>query len=245
VRALLSLALLGLLAGCGTAPASWQYQLQGPVDTSVEAATIIVDLMDTPVETVAALKAQGRTVICYLNAGASEDWRSDAATIPQALRGTPLDGWPGERWLDVSRPDELRPFLTARFDLCAQKGFDGVDPDNVDGYTQDSGFPLTAADQLAYNRMLADLAHERGLTVGLKNDLAQVPELVDHVDFAVSEQCAQYAECEAVQPFVDQGKPVFQVEYDLPLADFCPPRPGFSAIRKPLELSAPVEPCPA
>ncbi len=77
--------------------------------------------------------------------------------------------------------------MAARFDMCRDKGFDAVEADLVDGYARDSGFPLTAADQLTYNRMLADLAHERGLSIGLKNDLDQVADLVDHFDFAINE----------------------------------------------------------
>jgi hypothetical protein len=243
-------ALLAACAGATAAPepaatGTWQYQLQGTVDTSVEAGTFDVDLFDTPAATVAELKAKGRKVVCYLNAGAGEDWRPDFAAIPQDVLGSPLGDWPGERWLDVSKAAELRPFLAARFDLCKQKGFDGVEPDNVDGYANDSGFDLTPADQLAYNRMLADLAHERGLTVGLKNDLEQVDDLVDHFDFAVNEQCAQYKECDTLQPFVDQGKPVLHVEYSLPLSAFCPPPPGFLSIKKPLRLTAEVQACPA
>ncbi|GAA1848682.1 hypothetical protein GCM10009836_30530 [Pseudonocardia ailaonensis] len=247
------IAACGLLAACGGAAAAapqapaatWQYQLQGTVDTSVDAGTFDVDLFDTPAQTVADLKAKGRTVICYLNAGASEDWRPDFGALPKELLGKPLDDWPGERWLDISRPDALRPFLAARFDLCKQKGFDGVEPDNVDGYANKTGFALTADDQLAYNTMLAQLAHDRGLTVGLKNDLDQVEDLVGPFDFAVNEQCAQYRECDALRPFVDAGKPVLHVEYTLALSAFCPPPRGFLSIRKPLRLTAEVQPCPS
>lgn len=115
---------------------------------------------------------------------------------------------------------------------------------NVDGYTQRSGFDLTASDQLTFNRMLARLAHERGLAVGLKNDLDQIPELVDSFDFAVNEQCAQYEECDALAPFVEQGKPVYHVEYELRVDEFCPPPPGFRSIRKPIALGPEVTPCP-
>jgi hypothetical protein len=83
----------------------------------------------------------------------------------------------------------------------------------VDGYTNESGFKLSAADQLAFNRQLATAAHERGLSVGLKNDLDQVPELVTHFDFAVNEQCFEYSECEALSPFIKAGKPVLNAEY--------------------------------
>ena len=61
------------------------------------------------------------------------------------MLGKELDGWPGERWLDVRRWDVLEPILAARFDVCRQKGFDAVEPDNVDGYANESGFPLTAS----------------------------------------------------------------------------------------------------
>ncbi|GLZ49115.1 endo alpha-1,4 polygalactosaminidase [Actinomycetospora sp. NBRC 106375] len=240
----------GSPAGAGgavRAPAgsTWQYQLQGPVDTSVDAATYDVDLFGTSAQTVAALHADGRQVVCYVNAGAVEDWRPDAGALPAEVRGQELEDWPDEYWLDVRRTDVLEPWLAARFDLCKQKGFDAVEPDNVDGYTHPTGFPLGEGDQLAFNLMLARLAHERGLAVGLKNDLDQVDDLVGDFDFAVNEQCAQYRECDALAPFVAAGKPVYHVEYDLPLASFCPPPPGFRSIRKNIVLDAPVETCPA
>lgn len=52
-----------------------------------------------------------------------------------------------------------------RLDVAVYKGCDGVEPDNVDGYTNNTGFILTAEDQLMYNRFLADEAHERGLLI--------------------------------------------------------------------------------
>lgn len=245
-------ACLALLAACtsgGGTPApdgTWQYQLDGTVDTGVPAGTFDVDLFETPRATVDELRAAGRTVICYVNAGAVEKGRPDSALLPEEVRGEPLDGWPDERWLDVRRLDVLEPFLAARFDLCRDKGFHGVEPDNVDGYTNETGFPLAAADQLAFNRMLARLAHERGLTVGLKNDLDQVAELVDDFDFAVNESCAEYEECDRLAPFIEAGKPVLHVEYELDLDDFCTDTTamGFLSIRKPLILTAEVDPCP-
>lgn len=254
MRARLALLASGLLllAGCGGGDvpppedATWQYQLDGTIDTSVPAGIYDVDLFETPQATVAELKAAGRTVICYVNAGAVEEGRPDSGVLPPEVLGEPLEDWPDERWLDIRRLDVLEPFLAARFDLCRAKGFDGVEPDNVDGFTNETGFPLTAEDQLAFNRMLARLAHDRGLTVGLKNDLDQVDELVDDFDFAVNESCAEYDECDVLQPFVDAGKPVLHVEYDLTRTEFCTEttRMGFRSIRKPLDLTAEVEPCP-
>ncbi|WP_370082985.1 endo alpha-1,4 polygalactosaminidase [Streptacidiphilus sp. MAP12-16] len=223
---------------------SWQWQLTTPVDTGVDAAVYDIDGFQNSAAVVAALHAKGRKVICYVNAGAFEDFRPDSSTYPVALLGA-SNGWPGERWLDIRRLDLLRPLLSRRFDLCRDKGFDAVEPDNVDGYRNDSGFPLTAADQLAFNRMLADLAHARGLSAGLKNDVDQVPQLVGTFDFAVNEQCAEFQECAASVPFVAAGKPVFEAEYNLPTSAFCGParRMRFSALLKHLALDAWRESC--
>jgi hypothetical protein len=155
------------------------------------------------------------------------------------------NGWQGERWLDIRRTDVLEPLMAARIDMCRDKGFDAVEPDNMDGYANDTGFPLTAADQLAYNRLIARLAHERGLSVALKNDLDQIPELVGDFDFAVNEQCAQYDECDALKPFLDAGKAVLHVEYELPAKAFCPlaRSTGMSSMRKKYDLGAWRKPC--
>ena len=223
---------------------TWQWQLTTPVDTSVDAEVYDIDGVEAGADTVAALHRAGRKVVCYVNAGAAEDFRPDHAAFPDDVQGGP-DGWHGERLLDIRRLDVLAPIMAARFDMCRQKGFDGVEADLVDGYVQDSGFPLTAADQLTYNRMLADLAHERGLSIGLKNDLDQVADLVDEFDFAVNEQCFQYEECDRLAPFVRAGKAVFTAEYELEPADFCPAAraAGFSSMQKRTNLDAWRRPC--
>lgn len=93
-----------------------------------------------------------------------------------------------------------------RIQACKAKGFVAVDPDNVDGYTNDPGFPLTADDQLDYNKFLAATAHSLDLSVGLKNDVGQLAELVDHFDFAVNEQCHVYSECRGYQDTFVKGE---------------------------------------
>src|SRR3972149_750836 len=81
------------------------------------------------------------------------------------------------------------PIMRERFDLCRDKGFDGIEPDNMDGYTNDTGFPLTYEDQLRYNLWLAQEAHARGLSIGLKNDPDQGTDLVHDFAWALSEDC--------------------------------------------------------
>ena len=129
-----------------------------------------------------------------------------------AVLGNSLDGWAGERWLDI-RSANVRDIMLACLDFARDKGCDGVEPDNMDGYRNDAGFELTARDQLDYNRFIAIEAHRRNLSVGLKNNLVQTAALVDDFDFAVNEQCFEYDECDLLRPFIDSGKAVLNAEY--------------------------------
>ena len=216
--------------------ATWQWQLSGPLDLSVPAAVYDLDLFDTPASTISDLHARGARAVCYFSAGTRERGRPDP--FPAAVAGKALEDWPDERWLDVRALDVLGPVLERRLDLCARKGFDGVEADNVDGYANASGFPLTAADQLRFNRFLATAAHARGLSIGLKNDLDQVRALEPSFDWALDEQCFQYDECDRLKPFVDAGKAVFVTEYELEPAAFCARAraAGYMAMLKRLEL---------
>lgn len=192
---------------------SWQWQLNGEVNTSYSVNVYDIDLFDSPVSLIQQLQAANKKVICYFSAGTYEEWRPDANKFNPSDLGNALVDWPGEAWLDIRSPNVLS-VVKDRLDLAEQKGCDGVEPDNVDGYTNNSGFNLTYDDQLTFNRMIANEAHLRNLSVGLKNDIEQIKDLVDYYDFAVNEQCFQNSECNFLIPFIDNGKPVFSVEYD-------------------------------
>lgn len=223
---------------------TWQWQLTGRIDRSYDVTMYDVDLFDVPVRTIDALHDEGRIVICYFSAGAWEEWRDDADRFPEAILGAD-NGWPGERWVDIRVLDVLGPILTDRLDLAVAKGCDGVEPDNVDGYVNRSGFPLTADDQAEFNRWLAREAHRRRLSVGLKNDLDQVTDLVDWFDWALNEQCFQYDECNLLLPFVEADKAVFGVEYRGSPSSFCPEARDlrFSWLKKRWDLDAWVITC--
>ncbi|PYI35819.1 hypothetical protein BP00DRAFT_307321, partial [Aspergillus indologenus CBS 114.80] len=194
---------------------TWQIILTDPLDPrTIDRTTEVydLDLWLNDAATIAALHAQHRKVICYFSAGSHEAWRPDAAAFPAAALGHVLAGWPDERWLDI-RSAAVRRALAARLDLAAQKGCDGVDPDNVDGYDNDNGLGLTAADAVAFVGWLAAQAHARGLAVGLKNAGAIVPDVLAQMQWCVNEQCVEMAECDTYAPFVAHGKPVFHIEY--------------------------------
>lgn len=195
-----------------TASTTWQWQLSGELDTGYDVDVYDVDLFDVPVATIDELHADGRRVICYFSAGSSEDWRADHTLFPAEVQGEPLDGWEGERWLDI-RSQLVLDLMLSRLDVAVEKGCDGVEPDNVQAYLAETGFDLTADDQLGFNRALASAAHDRGLSIGLKNAAELIPDLVGVFDFSVNEQCHEYDECKPYLAFVVADKPVFNAEY--------------------------------
>jgi len=192
---------------------TWQWQLQGAINTSYNVDVYDIDLFDSSTALIQQLQQSGKKVICYFSAGSYEEWRSDADQFLADDLGNPLDGWAGERWLDI-RSDNVRTIMKNRLDLAVQKGCDGVEPDNMDGYSNNPGFAFSATDQLGFNRLIANEAHLRSLSIGLKNDLDQISELVDYYDFAVNEQCFEYQECSLLAPFINNGKAVLNTEYE-------------------------------
>jgi hypothetical protein len=191
----------------------WQYQLTEDLNLSTNATIYDIDLFETSKEKINQLHQKGLKVICYFSAGSSENWRSDFNKFKSEEIGKSLDGWEGENWIDI-RSNNVREIMKARLDIAKEKECDGVEADNVDGYSNDTGFNLTSKDQLEYNRFLAKEAHLRGLSIGLKNDLKQVNDLVDDFDFSINEQCFKFNECDLLKPFILKEKPVFNVEYN-------------------------------
>jgi hypothetical protein len=200
---------------------SWQIQFAGTLDTSVSVKAFDLDLFGTPKATIDQLHARGTRVICYFSGGSSESYRPDFGTFPSSVLGSTLGGYPDERWLDVRQLSVLGPIMTARMDLAVQKGCDAVDVDNMDGYTNRSGFSISYAQQLTYNNFIAAEAHKRGLSIGLKNDLLQIKDLADTYDFAINEQCLEYSECYYMQPFIDRNKAVFAISYSGSQSSVC------------------------
>ena len=228
----------------------WQWQLSDmPVDLSLDVDMYDIDLFENDASVIAALHAQGRKVVCYVSVGSWEDWRPDEDQFPDSVIGEDYEGWPGENWLDIRQIELLAPVMRARLDLCRDKGFDGIEPDNIDGYTNDTGFPLTYEDQIRYNLWLADEAHARGLSIGLKNDPDQVAELLPYFDWALTEDCFAEGWCEEMLPFIQMGKPVFAAEYTDTggsIEQLCQEAEplNFSLILKDRELGAWQEACP-
>ncbi|MBU4188171.1 MAG: endo alpha-1,4 polygalactosaminidase [Propionicimonas sp.] len=217
---------------------TWQIQYAGKL-AATQANVVNLDGVETSKAQVTKLHAQGKKVICYFNAGGYENWRADRKKFPKSVLGKPLDGWPGERWLDIRKAKKLLPIMKKRMDQCKAKGFDAVDPDNMDGYQTATGFPLKSKHALTYLKALSKAAHQRGLAIGLKNATDLIGKAKGLVEFAVNEECLEYDECSAYLPLLKAGKAVFHVEYTGSIDDICKQVPaGFATVRKHPQLDA-------
>eukprot|EP00884_Botryococcus_braunii_P011144 jgi/Botrbrau1/2002/Bobra.0052s0042.2 len=194
------------------------------MDLTVPATVYDIDMFNyaSNPSTVASLKAAKRIVICYFSAGTLEGYysgtkRVDFKNFTGVRLGKPVSGFEEEAWINIKditlTNSKLAAALRWRFDYAKRIGCDGVEPDNVDAYTNNIGVSLTYNDQLVFNRWLANEAHLRNLAVALKNDGDQVQDLVQSFDFAVVEQCYQYSECNSFDPFIRANKAVLIAEY--------------------------------
>jgi hypothetical protein len=229
-------------------PASltWYWQLQGTVDNSEPVDAYDIDGFNNTAEEVAALQAEGKHVICYVDVGTYEPGRPDDEEFPPALIGNPVSGFKTEKWLDIREVEVLEPIMAARFQMCEDKGFDAVEPDNIDGFENNTGFPITPAEQLTYDEWIAGEVHSLGMAVFQKNDGKQTDQLEPRFDGALDEQCNQFHECASFEPYLAAGKPVLNAEYNLSTESFCAAdnEAGIMGARYDLELDGRTfEPC--
>lgn len=232
--------------------ATFQWQLSCDRDPSCTNLDVRVDWYDidwqeTPAATVESIHAMGAHAACYISAGSWEEWRPDAGAFPAQVIGEDYEDWAGEKWLDVRRLDVLLPIMTARMQVCRQKGFDGAQFDNLDSWQQETGFDLARADVLRYAAELANAAHSLGLSAAWENGAENVPDLLPYMDWFMMESCNAWNECELALPFIQAGRFVGDVEYDEQFSnlEFCGGMQalGIRAAFKNLNLDSFMLPC--
>ena len=227
---------------------TWQWQLSEAVGNPLDVDVYDID-WEADKATVDKLHAAGIKVICYVSVGSWEDFRPDAKDFPASVIGNDYEGWPGEKYIDI-RSEALRAVMSIRFDTCKSKGFDAIEPDNMDVFElgADSGFPLTRKDGIEYAKWLATAAHSRGLGIGQKNAASITSDIAATYDWALTESCYSDGNwCGDVKAYASANKPVFMCEYEAKsFAAACSawtPK-NFSPILKGLDLDAPVTFCP-
>jgi hypothetical protein len=202
---------------------------------------------------VKAIHAMGAHAVCYVDAGTTENWRSDRGKFDPSEVGRPLPGWQGERFVDVAKwsaavpqpYEKLSRILSNRISLCKKEGFDAIEADNLDAYTYGNlgGFKISMRQEESFIEHLVTVAHRDGLAFFLKNEIngdSLLRTVAPHVDGEIDEQCWQYAECSVLKIFVTEHKPILNVEYrHVAATKLCPKARAFpmATIEAPLDLS--------
>jgi hypothetical protein len=185
-----------------------------------------IDGIENPASTVAALHRLGARVICYIEVGAAGNYYSAASEgIPVSYYsqlgaagdlGRKVPGYP-ERYLNINAASTVSVITSLIRRQCAAKGFDAVEPDIDDSYTASTGYGITMAQNVAFDRALGAYAHSLGLAWGQKNgdsDPAFSVALEPTTDFLLTEECSFYHTCQDVTPaYVRAGKLVLDAEY--------------------------------
>ena len=169
-----------------------------------------IDAIINPASTVTALHKLGDRAICYIEVGAAGNYYSPGeehlkVTYYQQLSrahdlGAAMPGFP-ERYLNVNAPSTVAIIEAMIAQQCSAKGFDAVEPDIDDSYTDTTGFAITEADDIRYDLTLAAYAHTLGLAWAQKNgdnDPEFSKELEPHADFLLDEECRYYQTCGTV-----------------------------------------------
>jgi hypothetical protein len=160
--------------------------------------------------------------ICYVNAYQTQPgeltwWKRNHRGLLLRRHGTLVHdpGWPGEVLLDTSTAANrsgIAKVVGRWIARCADDGFDAVEPDNLDSYTR-SHHLLDRGGALQLAGVLADRAHGEGLAIAQKNlaGLTRTRRLNVGFDFAVSEECSVWHECDAYRRAY--GRHVIEIEY--------------------------------
>ncbi len=232
-----------------------------PSASSLDADVIDIDAFDSSSSYVSQLHNNGKKAIAYISVGSYENWRSDADRFPNSVKGNNYDGWAGEKYLDIRQIEVLRPIMHDRFVMAKNKGFDAIEPDNIDLHTYSSselGFHISSQDVINYCQMLSEEAHGLGLSIGQKNAADLSDDLVDVFDWALLEgvfnegiddnDASVYTDAHV---YINNNKAVFATEYTDEVSSsrfqnsVCPKASNlhYTAILKDRDLTAPTETC--
>ena len=192
-----------------------QTAFNGTLAPTTDPVVYDIDGFDNPASTVAALHAKGKIAVCYIEVGAAENYRADYNLFPTATLGRSMPGYSSERYIDIRDPTVVS-IIKARILMCAQKGFDAIEPDIDESYGAATGFPLTLADEEAYMITLASYAHGLGVAMLGKNPDdtgdSYAADMVSVFDAILTEQCNQYSSCTLLDAYTGV-MPVFNAEY--------------------------------
>jgi hypothetical protein len=251
-------------------PQPWQWELSHPLNLDnardmgtndrlpngqLAPAPVIydIDAIINPASTVTALHAMGKHVVCYIEVGAAGNYYSagsEGLTTSNydqlksaGVFGNKMSGYP-EYYLDIRSASTVSIIESMIDQQCAAKGFDAVETDIDDEYTDNSGFPLTKAIEEQYMTTIADYIHSLGMGWWIKNPDSYATDMYPLADAVLTEQCNQYSSCGLLNAYVGH-KAVFNAEYHVSRSKFCPSDDalGFNGVRFTVALNGPRKPC--
>jgi hypothetical protein len=194
---------------------------------------------------VTAIHAAGHYSVCYVEAGAYQTGFPDDSDFAPADYGSrakryQMQGYSNEWWFNIAgfknyvagksstltgAAVNIAAAVNKRFGWCKLEGQDAVEPDDLDGYTNNSatgakggGWGLTQADSAGFERWLAYQVHADGLAVLQKNDPANASADSRLFDGVLTEECNYYDDpCAGAggdwNDYLAAGKPVLDAEY--------------------------------
>ncbi|MBA3458680.1 MAG: endo alpha-1,4 polygalactosaminidase [Deltaproteobacteria bacterium] len=220
--------------------AALDYQLGGPYTPPASVKIVSRDRTASP--------AAGLYNICYVNGfqiqpdEASEWMTQHPELILRDGSGNPvIDTEWNEMLIDVStaaKRAQVAAIVGGWIDGCKTAGFDAIEIDNLDSFSR-SGARLTEDNNVAAMALFSAAAHGKGMAIAQKNSAELVARKAElGTDFAVSEECNRYDECQDYR--AGYGDHVLVIEYRR--ADFtagCAAFPGLSIVLRDLNLVKP------
>lgn len=222
--------------------AGFDYQLGGAYPPPEGVGVVARDRTDAP--------APGLYNVCYVNGfqiqpNETSFWMTNHPDL--ILRdggGEPVvdPDW-DEMLLDVgtsAKRARIAAIVDGWIAGCATAGFDAIEIDNLDSFSRSGGL-LVEDDAVAMIRSFADSAHARGLAIAQKNAAELVPRRSEMgTDFAVSEECNRYVECDAY--VAGYGDHVLVIEYrEVDFDAGCAAFPGLSIVLRDRDLVVPPD----
>ncbi|ORX42196.1 hypothetical protein BCR36DRAFT_308197 [Piromyces finnis] len=202
---------------------SWNYLLNVKESEILKAKEKVLTVdVNTRKEFINTLHKNGKKVICYFSGGTIEKHRDDfdqywntPGLIPDKDGETRFS----EYWIDYRKKDLLAPLIKNRMKVAIEKNCDALEVDCLGAYNHDIVTkrwkdPLTKEDAYVFAKWLSAMAHQLGISIGLKNVAGIAPRLVNDFDFAIVESCSMSKNvCAKYEDFPKQGKVVFTIHY--------------------------------
>ena len=185
--------------------------------SEIKTSSQIVDLdvLDTEKTTIEKLKKQWKVVIWYINVWAIENYRDDYKNFPKNVIWKTYSWWEDEKYLDVRKYEDFKKYILNRLDIAQEKGFDWIEPDNMDTYDNfsETWFKILQWDMKEYLTWLNIEVNKRWMFLIQKNAPELSLKMEKKFDAALLEWAFYNNFEDDFKNYIKNWKKVFNVEY--------------------------------